>query len=139
MKEPLKTMLESGAINTFIWAYVGSVFLLHQYLYGANELKNDSFIYKHFGRYADTLFGIATYGLAGTTSTALLKGLYLQTFYSGMYFTGFGTFDLVSMFLLTSFLLVYSMFNTSMMLRTIIYHTETVEITVKSNLTSKSR
>lgn len=131
IKGPLKDILESKWVAFVVWGYVGGTFVIHHYLYSSSELKKDSFIYKHFGAYAETLFGIATYGIAGTTSLALLKGLYLQTFYKGMYFTGFGAFDLVSMFLLTSFLLVYCMFNTTIMLKDVLFHSETSPIEVK--------
>ena len=124
IKGPLKILFESEWLNIVIWAYIAGTFLTHQYLYSSTELKKDSFIYKHFGVYADALFGVATYGLAGTTSLALLKGLYLQTFYEGEYYIGFATFDLVSMFLLSSFLLVYCMFNTSVMFKDILFHSE---------------
>lgn len=138
IKEPLKTILESGWLSVAAWAYISGTFIIHQYLYSSSELKRDSFIYKHFGVYADTLFGAATYGFAGTTSLALLKGLYLQTFYEQSYFIGFATFDLVSMFLLTSFLLVYCLFNISVMFKDIVFHSSTSEVTVKGNLTNKS-
>lgn len=131
IKGPLKNILESKWIVFSVWGYVGGTFLIHRYLYFSSELKKDSFIYKHFGAYAETLFGVATYGIAGTTSLALLKGLYLQTFYDGLYFNGFGSFDLVSMFLLTSFLLVYCMFNTTIMLKDVLFHSETSAIEVK--------
>lgn len=131
LKEPLKILLESKWINFAVWAYVCGTFSIHRYLYSSKELQTDSFIYKHFGIYADTLFGIGTYGFAGTTSLALLKGLYLQTFYEGNFFHGFVTFDLVSMFLLTSFLLVYCMFNTTIMFIDILFHSETSPIDAK--------
>jgi len=138
IKEPLKAVLESGWLNIAAWGYIAGTFIIHQYLYSSSELKRDSFIYKHFGVYADTLFGAATYGFAGTTSLALLKGLYLQTFYQKSYFIGFATFDLVSMFLLTSFLLVYCLFNISVMFKDIMFHSGTSEVTVKGNLKRNS-
>ncbi|KFF62226.1 hypothetical protein RC94_08090 [Pectobacterium brasiliense] len=131
IKNSVKEILESDWVSIVIWAYVGGIFLIHRYLYSSNELKTDSFIYKHFGAYADTIFGIATYGIAGTTSLALLKGLYLQEFYDGKYFFGFGTFDLVSMFLLTSFLLFYSIFNTTLLLKEVLFHNKTSPVEVK--------
>ena len=131
VKEPLKAILESGWLSIAAWGYISGIFIIHQYLYSSSELKRDSFIYKHFGVYADTLFGAATYGFAATTSLALLKGLYLQTFYQESYFIGFATFDLVSMFLLTSFLLVYCFFNVTVMFKDIMFHSGTSEVTVK--------
>lgn len=131
IKEPLKAIFQSEWLNIAVWAYIAGTFLIHQYLYSSTELKKDSFIYKHFGVYADALFGMATYGFAGTTSLALLKGLYLQTFYEQEFYIGFGTFDLVSMFLLTSFLLVYCMFNTSIMFKDILFHSEMSKVQTK--------
>ncbi|HCE3716000.1 hypothetical protein CGK04_22675 [Vibrio parahaemolyticus] len=131
LKAPLKEILESNWLTVVSWAYIAGTFIIHQYLYSSSELKKDSFIYKHFGVYADTLFGAATYGFAGTTSLALLKGLYLQTFYAQEYFIGFATFDLVSMFLLTSFLLVYCLFNISVMFKDILFYSSTSEVVVR--------
>lgn len=133
MKQPIKELFESGWLSIVLWAYVAGVFSVHRYLFATYELANDSFIFKHFGTYAETLFAIGTYGLAGTTSVALLKGLYLQTFFEGQYFTGFAKFDLVSMFLLTSFLLVYCVFNTTMLLKDIIFYSENSVVEVKSS------
>lgn len=130
IKGPLKSFLESKWVGIGAWAYISGTFIIHQYLYSSSELKKDSFIYKHFGVYADTLFGAATYGFAGTTSLSLLKGLYLQTFYEKSFFIGFATFDLVSMFLLTSFLLVYCVFNVTLMFKDIIFHSETSQVRV---------
>jgi hypothetical protein len=131
IKEPLKKLFESKWLNIGVWAYIAGTFLIHQYLYASTELKKDSFIYKHFGVYADALFGVATYGFAGTTSLALLKGLYIQTFYEGEYYIGFATFDLVSMFLLSSFLLVYCIFNTSLMFKDILFHSEMSKVEIR--------
>lgn len=122
LKEPLKTILESSWLNVLAWGYISGTYVIYQILYSSSELKTDGFLYKHFGVYADTLFGAATYGFAGTTSLSLIKGLYLQTFYKESYFIGFATFDLVSMFLLTSFLLAYCIFNVSKMFKEILFY-----------------
>lgn len=130
LKEPLKSILESSWLKMGAWAYISGTFIIYQILFTSNELKTDGFIYKHFGVYADTLFGAATYGFAGTTSLSLIKGLYLQTFYKEEYFIGFATFDLVSMFLLTSFLLAYCTFNVTKMFKEILFFhsSSTVEV-----------
>lgn len=131
IKNPLKDILESKLLNIVVWGYILGTFLAHEYLYSSSELKKDSFIYKHFGVYADAIFGAATYGFAGTTSLALLKGLYLQTFYQQEFYIGFGNFDLVSMFLLASFLLVYCVFNTSMMFKDVLFHSGMSKVEVR--------
>lgn len=128
VKTLTKTILESDLINLLILAYIIGTLTIHGYLYSSRELQKDSFIYKHFGKYADAVFEVATYGLAGTTSLALLKGLYLQTFYEAQYFNGFGGFDLASMCILTSFLLFYCLFNTTIRFKAIVFFTETSKI-----------
>ncbi|MEE9694016.1 hypothetical protein [Aeromonas hydrophila] len=132
MKEPIKKILESGWLSRFLWTYVVGVLCIHRYLFASYELAKDSFIYKHFGAYADTLFGIGTYGVAGTTSIALLKGLYMQAFYKGEYFFGFDNFDLISMFLLTSFLLFYCIFNSTLLLKDIIFYSENSKVEIRT-------
>lgn len=132
IKEPVKAVFESGWLDIAVWGYVLGIFAIHKYLHSSNELQNNSFLYRHFGRYAEAVFGAATYGLASATSLALLKGLYLQAFYEKSYFVGFAAFDLASIFLLTSFLLVYCLFNTSVMLKEILFHQSTSEVTVRN-------
>lgn len=132
IKGPIKSALESGWLDIAVWGYVLGTCAIHKYLYSSNELQNNSFLYRHFGNYAEAVFGAATYGFASATSLALLKGLYLQTFYAESYFVGFANFDLVSMFFLTSFLLVYCLFNTSVMLKEVLFHQSISEVTVKN-------
>lgn len=131
IKEPLKNILESSWLNVCAWAYISGTYIIYQYLFSSSELKTDGFLYKHFGVYADTLFGAATYGFAGTTSLSLIKGLYLQAFYKKEYFIGFATFDLVSMFLLTSFLLAYCTFNVSKMFKEILFYRSASPVEVR--------
>ncbi|WP_339387633.1 hypothetical protein [Vibrio caribbeanicus] len=132
LKNLMKTIFESGWLSKILWTYVICVLCFHRYLFASYELAKDSFMYKHFGTYADTLFGISTYGVAGSTSIALLKGLYMQTFFDGKHFMGFGTFDLISMFLLTSFLFVYCIFNTTILLKEIIFYSANAVVEVRT-------
>jgi len=69
-------------------------------------------IYAIFRKYGDAVFTIATYGFSGSTSLALLKGLYLQAFFDQSFFSGFGRFDLASIFIISSFLLYFSLTET---------------------------
>ncbi|MNI34911.1 hypothetical protein D3C73_889210 [compost metagenome] len=128
IKKPIKEIFESDLLGVILWGYIIGTFCIHKLIYGTTTLKSDSFILKHFGSYADLCFGMTTYGLAGTTSLALLKGLYLQQYFNSIYFIGFASFDLVSMFLLSSFLLVYCIFNTSILLTEIMFYGETAKV-----------
>ncbi|MDX7783008.1 hypothetical protein SJR90_11735 [Aeromonas caviae] len=131
IKIPIKKMFESDLLGVILWGYVIGIFCIHKYIYGKTTMRSDSFILKHFGSYADLCFGMTTYGLAGTTSLALLKGLYLQQYFDAIYFIGFASFDLVSMFLLSSFLLVYCIFNTSILLTEIMYYGGAAKVEVQ--------
>lgn len=89
----------------------------------------NDFIYHKFGGYADAVFTIATYGFSGSTSLALLKGLYLQLFFGGSFFTGFGDFDLASIFVISSFLLFYSVVSTTQQIINVVFQVEAAEVT----------
>lgn len=128
-KNVVRTFLESNLPAVAIWllAIIGV---------GAGKIfcepeKNDSsgFIYKSFGGYADSVFTIATYGFSGSTSLALLKGLYLQLFFGGAFFTGFGDFDLASIFVISSFLLFYSVVCTTRQIINVVFQVEATEVT----------
>lgn len=89
----------------------------------------EGFIYQSFGGYADAVFTIATYGFSGSTSLALLKGLYLQLFFGGSFFTGFGDFDLASIFVISSFLLFYAIVGTTRQIINVVFQAEATAVT----------
>lgn len=112
-KKIVRIVLESNWPSIAIWllAIVG---VSAGWFFGEPEKNRlDGFIYQSFGGYADAVFTIATYGFSGSTSLALLKGLYLQLFFGGAFFSGFGDFDLASIFVISSFLLFYSVVGTT--------------------------
>jgi hypothetical protein len=80
------------------------------------SVKNDKnytggLIYKDFGKFADSAFAIITYGLASTTSAAILKGVYIQQFFhEKIYFNHFDQIDIYSMLAVCIFLLGYSLY-----------------------------
>ncbi|VVS94669.1 hypothetical protein [Desulfoluna spongiiphila] len=126
MQEPIKIIFESKIPRFLLWGYVVVSVVMHRFLFGSTD-SNDSFIVRHFGKYADTVFAIGSFGLGGSTSIALMKGLYLQTFFEMHFFIGFGSFDLVSMFLLSSFLFVYCIVNTTKLFKEVILQNDASE------------
>lgn len=56
----------------------------------------------------------------------------MQAFYKGEYFFGFDNFDLISMFLLTSFLLFYCIFNSTLLLKDIIFYSENSKVEIRT-------
>lgn len=67
-------------------------------------------IYKNFGKFADISFTVITLGLAGTTSLALLKGVFGQMIIkNNIYFMNFEDIDIWSLLVVSIFLLIYSL------------------------------
>jgi hypothetical protein len=128
-KGVVKITLESSWPAVLIWllAIVGVV--AERVFTTANSDKQSGVVYQSFGKYADAIFSIATFGFAGSTSLALLKGLYLQLFFQGTYFTGFADFDLASIFLISSFLLFHSTNGTLRLIINAVFQAEANDIT----------
>lgn len=128
-KTIVKSILESNwpAVAVWLLAIIG---VGADKLFSGSSIQTEhSFIYQAFGRYADAVFAAATYGIAGGTSLALLKGLYLQSLFDGTYFSGFGDFDLASIFVVASFLLFYSVVGTTRHIINAIFQAEATEVT----------
>ncbi|MFK5892560.1 MAG: hypothetical protein QM504_05020 [Pseudomonadota bacterium] len=122
--DAIKSIFEAGYLPLLLWAYViGSVLM-----YTLIIVKKKSDVYGFFEKYASTLFSIATFGIGGSTSIALLKGIFLQHFYSIEYFIGFSNFDTVSMLILSSFLLIYSLLNCTKQLNEAVFYSSTNEV-----------
>lgn len=130
-KDTIKILLESRLLTISVWGYIAVTFTAHRVILGSNE-SGDSFIFSHFGKYADTVFAVGTYGLSSSTSLALIKGLYVQYFFETVFYRGFDMFDLISMFMLSSFLLIYSMFATTKAFFDLIFYSQSEYVKVSS-------
>jgi hypothetical protein len=110
-KNSIKATLQWKHLNVTLWLSLVCCFFVH-YL----SIKNDNnytggLIYKDFGKFADSAFAIITYGLASTTSAAILKGVYIQQFFhEKIYFNHFDQVDIYSMLVVCVFLLGYSLY-----------------------------
>lgn len=124
-----RIILESSWPTVIIWI-LAIISVSAGKFYGQPNMNNPTgLIYQSFGGYADSVFTIATYGLSGSTSLALLKGLHLQLFFGGAFFIGFGDFDLASIFIISSFLLFYSVVSTMRQIIKVVLHAEATEVT----------
>jgi hypothetical protein len=83
-----------------------------------------------FKYFADAVFNAATFGFAGSTSVALLNALYQQAIFNQQNFSGFGNFDLASIFVVSSFLLFYSLNGMIAMIAAAIFQAEAIPIEV---------
>ncbi|WP_348692738.1 hypothetical protein [Duganella fentianensis] len=128
-KRVVKIILESNWPTVLLWLF-SIVGVVSERFFSTLNVNNESgVIYQSFGKYADAIFSIATFGFAGSTSLALLKGLYLQLFFDGTYFTGFADFDLASIFLISSFLLFHSANGALRLIINAVFQAEAKDIT----------
>ncbi len=116
----IKKSFESGIAPVSIWIYV-IVAVVSKNIFLENDQPTN------FEVYADSIFSIATYGLAGTTSVTLLKGVFLQHFYGESFFFQFGTLDLATIALVSSYLLIYAGVNTTKMFADVIFRAKGVD------------
>lgn len=124
----VRLILESSWPTIGIWllAIIGTG--AEKFFCAPNRNETGGVIYRSFGGYADAVFMVATNGFSGSTSLALLKGLYLQVLFGGEFFSGFGDFDLASIFLISSFLLYYSIVCTVRQIITVVFQAEATEV-----------
>ncbi|OUS72776.1 hypothetical protein B5G52_06165 [Pseudoalteromonas sp. A601] len=114
-KEPtmllVKSVLEWKQLNATLWLGFFSCFIVHYLSIKKETGYVGGLIFSHFGKFADTAFAIITYGLASTTSAAILKGVYVQQFFGErVYFQNFDQIDIYSMLVVCIFLLGYSLY-----------------------------
>lgn len=116
-KEIVKGILESGSLSYVVWTYVVISVLSHSYFI---ERVSASL----FDKISETVFTIATFGLAATTSLTLLQGVFLQFFYGVQWFSNFGNLDLASVFLVSVYLLIYCGVRTTRMLGDVLFQVQ---------------
>jgi hypothetical protein len=105
----IRWVLEQKFTVFLLWVITVLVFLFHYFKHKSKEVANEPIITKKFGAFIDNLLGGIGYGTAITTSLTLLKGLYIQKFFSDkVYFLEFQDLDLMTIFGVTLFLLYFS-------------------------------
>lgn len=121
-KNYIKSTLQWKHLNITIWLSLICCFVVHYISIKSDNSYDGGIIYTHFGKFADSAFAIVTYGLASTTSVAILKGVYIQVFLKEeVYFNHFDQIDMYSMLIVCLFLLGYSSFAALTALRTAIF------------------
>lgn len=113
-KQVVRLVFDSNTLPIGVWIYV-AVAVASQKLFATNEHSSQ------FESYAEALFSVGTYGFAGTTSLTLLQGVFMQHFYDTKFFLNFGSLDLVSIALVSSYLLIYCGITTSKMIADVIF------------------
>lgn len=110
----LRVFFEWEHLSTSLWLFSIISYLIHYISSDKTESKYNGVIFEHFGVFADSAFSAITFGLASTTSAAILKGVYIQKYFGDeVYFQQFDDFDIYSMLVVCLFLFGYSVFSCS--------------------------
>lgn len=106
--------LKTGALVYIITIYICiAVFAKSIFVNGKDTLA--------FSNFSESIFSAATYSLAATTSLTLLSGVYFQRAQGEIYYKNFDGLDLSAIFIVSSYLLLYSLLITSKMLGDVIF------------------
>ena len=109
IQNTLRAILEWEKLNYLVWCFVIISFILHALTVDDQQNYQSGIIYKKFGRFGGYAFDIVTYGVAMSTSLAILKGVYIQlNFGDIIYFNHFEQIDIYSLFIVCIFLFGYS-------------------------------
>lgn len=130
----VKNVLEWEPLGSALWLGLASCFIVHYLSIKNDDSYHGGLIFKHFGKFADSAFAIVTYGLASTTSAAILKGVYIQQFFkTEVYFNNFDQVDIWSMLVVCLFLLGYSIFSGFSALKSAIFNSQAeVAVAIRS-------
>ncbi|NKC10735.1 MAG: hypothetical protein GKR94_00570 [Gammaproteobacteria bacterium] len=110
VKEFTHKLLVWPHLTLCFWLVIIICYTIYSFSPVSNNQSQTSLIYGMFGNFADTAFTIGTLGVSGTTSLALLKGIYIQTIIKDeIYFNHFNEIDIYSLSVVSIFLLVYSL------------------------------
>jgi hypothetical protein len=123
LKSVIRTVLDSKWSTGIVGIYIFTCALIHQIFNGIKS-ESSGLIYSQFGRFADFVFSLFAYLPASTAALALLKGLYMQHFFDGEFFKGFDQIDLLSIVVVSAFLLYYSLNRSTILLITAIQSVE---------------
>jgi hypothetical protein len=106
----IRNVLEARLIYFLFWIVPLLIFLTHYFIQKDKMITSETIITRKFGAFMDNALGGASYGTIITTSLTLLKGLYIQNFFTDKkYFLEFNNLDLVAVFGVVAFLLYYAL------------------------------
>jgi hypothetical protein len=106
--------LKSGALVYIVTIYICIAVLAKSiFINGKDTLA--------FSNFSESIFSAATYSIAATTSLTLLSGVYFQRTQGEIYYKNFDSLDLGAIFIVSSYLLLYSLLITSKMFGDVIF------------------
>jgi hypothetical protein len=105
----IRTILESQVTYALLWITIVVIFLFNYFRTTSKNITREIILTEKFGEFTDKALGGISYGTVVTTSLTLLKGIYIQYFFSDkIYFAEFQNIDLVTIFAISLFLLYSS-------------------------------
>lgn len=95
----VRKFLESDLTKFVIYALIIILFVLHYFKCKQNEYDNEAIITKRFGIFFDNAFGGIAYATIFYTGLTLLKGLFIQFFFTDkIFFYEFSMIDTIAIF-----------------------------------------
>ena len=111
----IKSMLNSKWSTNIVGIYVFACALVNR-IFSPVDNGASGNIYSQFGKFTDLFFAVFAYVPASAASIALLRGLFMQHYFRAIYFEGFDQYDLISILVVSAFLLYYSLQRSTFLL-----------------------
>lgn len=109
IKVIVRTILENKLIPIIIWVVIVVIFIVHWWKIKRKDIKSEPIFTKAYGSFIDNGLGGLAYATTITTSLTLIKGLFIQYFFTDkQYFTEFSNIDFATIFGISCFLLYYA-------------------------------
>lgn len=108
-KNVIRNILEAKLTYFLLWICIVYIFILHYMMHKDKEVKSETILTKKFGAFIDNALGGVAYGTMITTSLTLLKGIYIQKYFTDkIYFAEFNEIDLMTVCGVMIFLLYFA-------------------------------
>jgi len=129
----IRKILEEKFTYFLLWAITVLIFLINYFKHKSKDIASEPVITLKFGAFIDNFFGGIGYATAITTSLTLLKGIYIQNFFSDKtFFMEFNDVDMFTIFGVVVFILYFS-FLKVVEIAKIIYKVEHTEQVLNNN------
>lgn len=130
-KYVVRYILESKVMYFSVWVISCVIFILHFFKHKRKNLDSETIITDKLGDFMDNALGGVTYSTLIATSLTLIKGLYIQQFFTDKtFFHEFDSIDLTAVFGVSLFILYFSLMRIIKVAREtyLVDHTEKVRV-----------
>jgi hypothetical protein len=119
----IKIALNSKWLTAVVGIYVFACAIVNR-IFVRTEDGPSGAIYSQFGKFTDFIFATFAYVPASAASIALVRGLFMQHYFNAKYFDGFDQYDLISILVVSAFLLYYSLQRSTSLLIAVIQNVD---------------